>query len=69
MHIALHVRPVTGLNGSRTKWYGENGIRTKWYWTKWYGQNGTDKMLRIIHQSINPTPIDSMIFSSIPLPI
>src|SRR6218665_2238911 len=40
----------------RTKWYGQNGIRTKWYWTKWYGQNGTDK------SSINPTPIDNMIF-------
>jgi len=36
-----------GVNGSRTKWYGQNGIRTKWYWTKWHGQNGTDKMIQI----------------------
>ena len=36
--------------------------------TKWYEQNGTDKILRI-KSSINPAPVDNMIFSSIPLPI
>src|SRR6218665_2330481 len=36
---------------------GQNGIRTKWYTDKMvYGQNVTDK------SSINPTPIDSIIF-------
>src|SRR6218665_877839 len=29
--------------------------------TKWYGQNGTDKILQI-KSSINPAPIDNMIF-------
>src|SRR6218665_923632 len=36
----------------------------KMAWTKWHGQNGTDKILRI-KSSINPAPIDNMIFSSI----
>jgi len=39
---------------------GQNGIRTKWYWTKCYEQNGTDKIIN---------PIDSMISSSILLPL
>jgi len=47
----------------RTKWYMNKMVRTKWY-----GQNGTDKVLRI-KSSINPSPIDNMIFSSIPLPL
>ena len=50
----------------RTKWYGQNGIgqngMDKKARTKWYGQNITDK------SSINPVPIDNMIFSSIRLP-
>jgi len=48
--------PVLGQNGS-----GQNGT-DKMVWTKWHGQNGTDKILRI-KSSLNPAPIDNMIFS------
>ena len=63
--------------GLWTKWYGQNGIGQnvmdkmvldKMLWTKWYGQIGMDKILRI-KSSINPAPIDNMIFSSIQLPL
>ena len=50
-----------------TKWYGQNGT-DKTVWTKWYGQIGTAKILRIM-SSINPVPIDTVIFSSIPASI
>ena len=68
---------VLGQNGSgqnvtdkmvRTKRYTDKMLLDKMAWTKWYGQNGTDKILRI-KSSINPAPIDNMIFSSIPLPL
>ncbi len=71
------VRGVLGQNGSGqngtdkmvwTKWYTDKMVLDKMVWTKWYGQNGTDKILRI-KSSINPAPIDNMIFSSIPLPL
>ena len=52
-----------GQNGMDKIVYGQNGIRTKWY-----GQNGTDKISGI-KSSINPAPIDNMIFSSSPLPL
>ena len=63
---------VLGQNGSK-----QNGtdkmVWTKWYtdkmvWTKWHRQNGTDKILWI-KSSINPAPIDNMIFPSILLPL
>jgi len=41
-------------------------VLDKMAWTKWYGQNGTNKILRT-KSSINPAPIDNVIFSSIPL--
>ena len=53
---------VYGQNGMDKMVYGQNGSGQKGY-----GQNGTDKILRI-KSSINPAPIDNMIFSSIPLP-
>ena len=51
-----------------TKWYTDKMVLDKMVWTKWDGQNCTDKILRI-KSSINPAPIDNMIFSSIPLPL
>ena len=52
----------------RTKWYTDKMALDKMVWTKWHEQNGTEKILRI-KPSINPAPIDNMIFSSIPLPL
>ena len=76
------IKGVLGQNGSGQNGSGQNGkdtmVWTKWYtakmvldkivWTKWYGQNGTDKIL-LMKSSINPAPIDNVIFSSIPLPL
>ena len=67
---------VSGQNGTnkmeRLRVYGQIGIgqfgMDKMARTTWYGNNGrpTDKLLRI-KSSINPAPIDNIIFSSIPL--
>ena len=55
----------SGQNGTDkmvwTKWYTDNMVLDKMVRTKWYGQNGTDEILRI-KSSINPAPIDNMIF-------
>ena len=68
---------VLGQNGSGqngtdkmvwTKWYTDKMVLDKMVRTKWYGQNGMAKMLRI-KSSINPAPIDNIIFSSIQLPL
>ena len=45
----------------RTKWYTDKMVLDKMVWTKWYGQNGIAKILRI-KSSINPTPVDNIIF-------
>ena len=64
----MSVEPANNnINDSRTKWYGQNGMdkmigyTDKMVRTKWYLQNGTYKILRI-RSSINPAPIDIMIF-------
>jgi len=57
---------VTGQNGS-----GQNAMDKMVYGQNGIGQNGMDKMVRkniTDKSSINPVPIDNMIFSSIRLP-
>ena len=68
--IGYRLNWVLGQNGSGqngtdkmvcTKWYTDKMVLDKMVCTKWYRQNGMAKTLRI-KSSINPAPIDNMIF-------